>query len=96
MNYILKLGNNLPQLVWLFQTNKNNSRIDNFKLFEPRNNQHFHKKKQVGNSGINANFVFSYIYSFLHYFDLKILVNVKLEKKNYFSKLQIIVFFFQF
>ena len=31
------------------------------------------------NNGINANFVFPYICSFLHYFDLNMLVNNKLD-----------------
>ena len=34
---------------------------------------------KVSNKGINANFVFPYSYSFLHYLHLKMLVNVKLE-----------------
>ena len=35
--------------------------------------------KVVNNNGINVNFVFSYIYSFLHYLDLKMIVTVKLD-----------------
>ena len=38
----------------------------------------FHKHK-VGNNGINANVVFPYSCNFLHYLDLKMLVNVKLD-----------------
>ena len=37
---------------------------------------HTHK---VGNNDINANFVLSYICSFLHYLYLKMLVKVKLD-----------------
>ena len=37
------------------------------------------QKHKVGNDGINVNFVFPYICSFLHYLGLKMLVNVKLD-----------------
>ena len=37
----------------------------------------FSQTNKVGNNGINANFLFPYISSFLHYLDLKVLVNVK-------------------
>ena len=39
----------------------------------------FPQTHKVGNNGINANFVFKYICSFLHYLDLKVLVNMKLD-----------------
>ena len=47
---------------------------------------HSHK---VGNNGIVANFVFPFICSFLHYFELEVLVNVKLDgKRDYISMLE--------
>ena len=39
----------------------------------------FSQTYKVGNNDINANFVFPYICSFLHYLDLKMLVNVILD-----------------
>ena len=39
----------------------------------------FPQTHKVGNDGINASFVFKYICSFLHYLDLKMLVNMKLD-----------------
>ena len=36
----------------------------------------FSRTHKVGNSGINANFVFPYMCSFIHYLYLKMLVNV--------------------
>ena len=33
----------------------------------------------VGNNGINANFVFLYISTFIHYLYLKMLTNVKID-----------------
>ena len=63
-------------------------------------NSTFSQAHKVGNNGINANFVFPYIYicSFLHYLDLKMLVNVKLDlvqvgKIDYLSKFQTLLAF---
>ena len=47
----------------------------------------FHEYIKVGNVGIIANFVFSYICSFLLYLHQPMLVNVKLEAKDYISRL---------
>ena len=38
-----------------------------------------HGADRVGINGINANFAFPYIYSFLRYLDLRMLVNVKVD-----------------
>ena len=38
---------------------------------------------QIGNNGIDANFLFPYICSFLHYLHLLMLVNVKLDTSWY-------------
>ena len=39
----------------------------------------FSQIHKVGNNGINANFVFPYICSFLHFLDLRMLVKLKLD-----------------
>ena len=39
----------------------------------------FSQTQTIGNNGINANFVFPYICSFLHYLDLTMLVDVNLD-----------------
>ena len=51
MNYILKLGKNLAQLVWLFQTNKKQEKATSNYLKQITIDT-FTKRNKVGNNGI--------------------------------------------